>query len=98
MQKNILFYQANFDPEINRLLAALEKKDEKYTQIFKDKSLKIVQEILNLSIKNAEKEEWSTIFNLITDIDFTNAEERRILSTYGVPFSNKFMSQNILSL
>lgn len=91
MQKDILFYQANFDPEVNRLIDAFQKGDEKYKNIFKAKTLKIVLEILNLSTKPSEKEEWSVVYELVENVEYTNEEERRILSTYGIPFSNKYM-------
>lgn len=93
MQKNILFYQANFDPEINRLLKAIENSDEKFKEIFKEKTLKIVSEVLRQSVKPAEKEEWSAVYNLVQDIEFATEEQKRILSTYGIPFSNKFAMQ-----
>ena len=41
MTKDLLFYQANFDPEINRALDALENGNQKYLEIFKNKTLKI---------------------------------------------------------
>jgi hypothetical protein len=58
LQKNILFYQANFEPEVHRLVKAFDEKDEKRFQFFKQKTLKIVSEILNLSTRAVEREEW----------------------------------------
>lgn len=90
-EKNILFYQGNFDPEVNRMLKSLEfdKKDE--YEMFKNKTLKIVENILLNSTKPAEQEEWGTILSLVDQSEYINDEEKRILSKYGIPFSEKFM-------
>lgn len=95
-EKNILFYQANFDPEVNRMLKSLEEKKMNDYLVFKNKTLKIVQEILNFTEKSAEKEEWSTIFILVDESEYINNEEKNILSKYGIPFSEKFMYLSVL--
>jgi hypothetical protein len=93
LEKNILFYQANFDPEVNRMLKALEINNLDDFNLFKAKTLNIVREILSLSTRSAEREEWSTIYNLVDQSEFASLEEKDVLSKYGVPFSNKFALQ-----
>lgn len=90
MQRDILFYQANFEPEVNRMIDAFENKNEKYFELFKNKTLKIVENILNLSNKFSEKEEWNVVKNLIESFSFLNIEEKEILRKYGNCFSLKF--------
>lgn len=90
MQKDILFYQANFEPELNRLLQAEKSGDLKFILLFKNKTLKIVDEILKLSNNFAEKEEWFSIRNIVADIEHTDENVKKIISNYGIPFSNKY--------
>ncbi len=90
MQKDILFYQANFEPEVNRMLQAEKKEEEKYFLLFKNKTLKIVDQILNLSKSFPEKEEWFCVRNIIENIEFTDESTKKIILNYGIPFSNKF--------
>ena len=91
LEKNKLFYQANFDPEVNRMLKALESNKESDYKIFKDKTLNIVNKILEFSDLPAEQEEWSAVYNLVDQSEYINSEERQILCKYGIPFSDKYM-------
>lgn len=90
MKRDILFYQANFEPEVCRTLDALEKNDTKHFEFFKNKTLKIVDEILKLSQKFVEKEEWFAIRNMVADMEFINNEEKSVIRNYGHCFSLKF--------
>ena len=90
MQRDILFYQANFEPEVCRMLDALEKNDEKYFAFFKIKTIKIVDEILKISKSWVEKEEWSAIKNIVQDAEFATEQMKNVLRNFGNPFSVKF--------
>jgi hypothetical protein len=90
MQRDILFYQANFDPEVNRMLEAQKSGQEKHFLLFKNKTLKIVDTILSLSDKFVEKEEWFTVRNIVENIEDATEQMKEIVSTFGVPFSNKY--------
>ncbi len=90
MQKDILFYQANFEPEVCRAINCLEKKDLKHFEFFKIKTVKIVDEILKLSKKSVEKEEWFAIKNLVQGLETLDQEEIALLKNYGNSFSNKY--------
>jgi hypothetical protein len=93
LEKDILFYQANFDPEVNRMLKALNENKKQDYLAFKNQTLEIVTSILKESKNQAEKEEWSVIYNLVDQSEFINEEEKQILSKFGIPFSEKFMSK-----
>ncbi len=90
MKKNLLFYQANFEPEVNRAIDAFSVGNQKHFEFFKNKTLKIVDEILNFSTSFVEKEEWYVVRNLTENIPHILDEEREILRNYGNPFSMKF--------
>jgi hypothetical protein len=96
MNRDILFYQANFEPEINRTIDAFQKGEEKYFNFFRNKTLKIVDEILRFSKKSVEKEEWFAIKNIIQDLEFANTEELEILRKYGNCFSVKFANRFLI--
>jgi hypothetical protein len=89
-KRDILFYQANFEPEVCRMLDALEKKDEKYFNFFKIKTVKIIDEILNLSTRFVEKEEWGAIKEIVSSAEFATVQMKSILRNYGNCFSVKF--------
>lgn len=97
MQRDILFYQANFDPEVARAIDALEKGDGKHFVFFRNKTLKIVSEILSLSKKYFEKEEWFAIYNMVKDMEYLTPEEFSLLKNYGLCFSAKFARRLTLS-
>lgn len=88
--RDILFYQANFEPEVCRMLDALERKDEKHFNFFKTKTIKIVDQVLNLSKNWAEKEEWNTIKNIVNDAEFATDQMKDVLRSFGNGFSVKF--------
>jgi hypothetical protein len=90
MQKEILFYQANFDPEVNRMLDAYKSGQEKYFLLFKSKSLKIIDTIISMSNKPVEKEEWFAVRNIVEHIENSTDQMKEIVSVFGVPFSNKY--------
>jgi hypothetical protein len=90
MERDILFYQANFEPEVFRMIDAFEKNDMKYFNFFKTKTIKIVDKILEMSKSFAEKEEWFVVRNLVEDFEFIGDFEVQILKKYGNPFSVKF--------
>lgn len=85
-----MFYQANFEPEVCRMIEAFEHKDIKHFEFFKIKTIKIVDEILRISNSFVEKEEWFAIKNLVTDFEFITNFEVEILKKCGNPFSVKF--------
>lgn len=89
-KRDILFYQANFEPEVCRMLSALEEKQEKHFQFFKIKTLKIINEVLRLSKSWAEKEEWLAIRNIVQDAEFATGQMKSVLRNFGNPFSVKF--------
>jgi hypothetical protein len=88
--RDILFYQANFEPEVCRMLDAKAAGDQKYFDFFQMKTIKIVDEILKLADRYCEKEEWSAIRNLVTEALYITEEESYLLRNYGNPFSIKF--------
>lgn len=94
MQKNALFYMANFDPEINRMIKAYEAGKDVEAQVFRTKVLDILNHIFSFpEVSNAGREEWTTIQNLVEGYENTDAYEKKVLSSYGVPFSNLFISK-----
>jgi hypothetical protein len=94
LKKDSLFYMANFDPEIGRMFRAYDAGKKETADQFRDRSLKIIDTILNFTdVKPAGKEEWGTVRNLVEGYDKLDIYSRKVLGTFGQPFSIKFMNQ-----
>jgi hypothetical protein len=94
IQKNALFYMANLEPEIGRMFRAYDSGKNEIADKFRDKSLQIVDTILeSKEVKPAGREEWFGIRNLIAGYDKLDLYSRKVLENFGLPFSMKFMSQ-----
>ena len=86
-----LYYAANFDPEVHRLLSAYERGDTVSAELFKEKIVTIIQKILTApDISPAGTEEWNIIAGLIETYDSNSAAENALLAVYGAPFSMRF--------
>lgn len=91
-EKNTLFYAANVEPEIARMFKAHDQGDTAVALKFKVRTLDMIAKILSLhEISNAGREEWFAIQNLVIGYDKLDSFSRRVLLSFGRPFSEKFM-------
>ena len=93
-EKNTLFYAANVEPEIARMLKAHDQGNTDAALKFKTRTLDMISKILSLrEISPAGREEWFAIQNLVMGYDKLDSFSRHILLSFGRPFSEKFMRQ-----
>ncbi len=96
IEKNALFYMANMYPEIGRMFRAHEQHKKEIADQARDRALKIADSILEQKdLKNAGREEWFAVRNMILGYDTLDIYEQNILKRYAEPFSYKFMNQYI---
>ena len=94
IKKDSYFYMANLDPEIARMFRALDAGKKENADMFRDKSLQIVDAVLaSPEVKSSGREEWGVVRNLILGYDNLDSYSRKVLEKFGLPFSMKFMSQ-----
>jgi hypothetical protein len=94
IKKDSSFYMANLDPEIGRMFRAFDAKKYENADMFRDKSLQIVNAILiSPEVKSSGREEWSAIRELIIGYNVLDSYSRKVLEKFGTPFSIKFMNQ-----
>ncbi|KKS45016.1 MAG: hypothetical protein UV08_C0011G0014 [Parcubacteria group bacterium GW2011_GWA2_42_18] len=94
IKKNSLFYMANLSPEIGRMFRAHDSGKKEIADQARNRALKVVDSVLTSNeIKPAGREEWSATRNLIAGYDLLDAFARKILESFGRPFSIKFMNQ-----
>jgi hypothetical protein len=93
-EKNSLFYAANIEPEITRMFRAYDNTKYDEAEMFKNKSLEIISNILSAKdISTAGREEWFAIRNLIDGYRDLDQTSKQILLSFGKPFSQKFMNE-----
>ena len=92
---NILFYQANFGGEVERMFTASDENNQKHFEMFQQKSLNIAEKIISMSNNFAEKEEWFAIRNLLEAVKDIDAYSKNVLLTFGTPFAIKFAYKNM---
>lgn len=91
-EKNTLFYTANVEPEIARMFKAHDQGNTDVALKFKTRTLDMITKILSLGeVNTAGREEWFAIQNLVMGYDKLDSFSRRILLSFGKPFSEKFM-------
>lgn len=91
-EKNTLFYAANVEPEIARMLKAHDQGNTDAALKFKARTLDMISKILSLGeVSSAGREEWLAIQNLVTGYDKLDPFPRQVLLSFGKPFSEKFM-------
>lgn len=85
---------ANFSPEIERMFRAFDAGKKEVADSFRDRSIGIVDTILGFSdVAPAGREEWSAIHHLLEGYDRLDGDSRKVLESFGMPFSMKFMNQ-----
>ena len=90
-EKDLLFYMANFDPEINRMDKAYRENNKEKFVLFKNKSLLVLNKIIeSKELKGAGKEEWFTIRNIVEGYEHATPYMQKITCSFGLPFSEKF--------
>lgn len=91
-EKNSLYYAANVEPEIARMFKAYDQGNTDVALKFKARTLEIISKILSLrEISGAGREEWFAIQNLVMGYDKLDFFSRKVLLSFGKPFSEKFM-------
>jgi predicted dithiol-disulfide oxidoreductase (DUF899 family) len=94
IEKNSLFYMANFYPEVNRMLDFYDAGKNEAANNAKTRALNILDQILSYKdIKPGGREEWNVIKNFVLGFDKLDDYEKTILKKYAEPFSFKFMNQ-----
>ena len=93
-EKNTLFYAANVEPEIARMLKAHDQGNTDSAMKFQARTLDMISKILTLGeVSAAGREEWFAIQNLVTGYDKLESFPRQVLLSFGKPFSEKFMRE-----
>ena len=93
-EKNTLFYAANVEPEIARMFKAHDQGNTDAAFKFQTRILDMISKIFSLhETSNAGREEWFAIQNLVMGYDKLDSFSRRVLLSFGKPFSEKFMRQ-----
>lgn len=91
-EKNTLFYAANIEPEIARMFKAHDQGNTDVAFKFQVRTLDMISKILSLrETSNAGREEWFAIQNLVMGYDKLDFFSRKVLLSFGKPFSEKFM-------
>ena len=91
-EKNTLFYAANIEPEIARMFKAHDQGNLDVALKFKARTLDMISKILSLhEISSAGREEWFAVQNLVMGYDKLDSFSRKVLLSFGKPFSEKFM-------
>lgn len=93
-EKNTLFYAANIEPEVARMFKAHDQGNTAVALKFKVRTLDMIAKILSMGeINAAGREEWFAIQNLVIGYDKLDSFSRKVLLSFGKPFSEKFMRQ-----
>ncbi len=96
MERSYLFYAANFESEAHRIEQSVRMGDKRRASVFIDKTLKTIDLLLSAKdISPAGREEWFLVRALTASYIGNDAVTNRILLSYGSPFSQKFIRQNM---
>lgn len=91
-EKNTLFYAANVEPEIARMFKAHDQGNHEVAEKFKARTVDMISKILSLhELSSAGREEWFVVRNLVIGYNKLDPFSRRVVLSFGKPFSEKFM-------
>lgn len=89
-----LFYMANFEPEVARMIKSFETGERERAELFRTKTLVILKNIITAHSATAPaREEWTVIKNLVDGYENLSSFEKIVLANFGKPFSLKLAEQ-----
>lgn len=93
-KRSALFYMANFEPEVARMIKSFEWHKKEQAEVFRTKTLAILKNIITAPETSAPaREEWTVIKNLVDGYEKLPLSKKKILANFGKPFSFKLASK-----
>jgi hypothetical protein len=87
-KRSVLFYMANFEPEVARMIKSFETDEKEQAELFRAKTLVILKNIITApDISIPAREEWTVIKNLVDGFENLSPFKKNILANFGKPFS-----------
>ena len=87
-KRSLLFYMANFEPEVARMIKSFEERKKEQAELFRTKTLVILKNIINAPDASIPaREEWTVIKNLVDCYENLSPFKKMILANFLKPFS-----------
>ena len=85
---------ANVEPEISRMFRAFDSGNTENANKFRDRTITMIDSALSFpDISAGGHTEWTTLRLMINNYNKLDPYARKLVLSYGIPFSIKFAKQ-----